>query len=99
MQADLEVRMAELQATSAAEQQKQQFEAAKFDAEKQFEREKLAEEARQRDLDRRQQMQIEMMKLQAQQAAAERERELKREQGFLNADVKMKTAKQPEKSK
>lgn len=98
MEADLQVKMAELQATSAAEQQKQQFEAAKFDAEKQFEREKLAEEARQKELDRRQQMQIEMMKLQAQQAAAERERELKREQGFLNADVKMKTAKQPAKS-
>lgn len=95
MQADLEVKMAEMQ-------QSMQLEAQKID----FEREKLAEEARQKDMDRRLKLQVETMKIEAQERAAERQaqaareaNQIKREDGERNAAVKMATAKQPAKEK
>ncbi len=98
MQADLEVKMAEMQAAERGEAQKQAFEAAKFDAEQQLDRERMAEEARQKDLDRRQQFLIEQMKIDAQRAAAAESNALAREQGQQNNAVKMATAKQPAKT-
>lgn len=93
MQADLEVKMAEFQKDSQLAAQQLNFE-----------REKLAEEARQKDLDRRMTLQVEMMKIEAQERAAERQAEaqaeanqIKREDGERNAAVKMATAKQPAK--
>jgi hypothetical protein len=83
MQADLQVKMAELQKSEAAQAQQNQFDQIK-----------LAEESRQKQLDREHQMQIEMMKLDAQ-------RQMHRETAMLTAhtneqnnQVKRDTAKQ-----
>lgn len=83
MQADLQVKMAELQKDQAAQAQ-----------EIQFQREKLAVDAQQKQLDREHQMQIEMMKIDAQ-------RQMHRESAMLTAhtneqnnQVKRDTAKQ-----
>jgi hypothetical protein len=69
MQADLVVKDKELQNQLTIEAGKMQLE-----------REKMAEEARQKELDRRQQYQIEMLKLNAQREAAQEANQVKREQ-------------------
>jgi D-ribose pyranose/furanose isomerase RbsD len=89
MAADLEVKMAEFQATMASEQQKLQFE-----------REKLAEEARQKDLDREQQLRIEMMKMRAQSEAQQQQlshedKSKKREGRAKQNDALIKAGKDP----
>lgn len=81
MDADLQVKMAEMQATSQAEMQKQQFEAQKVSAEIGFEREKLAVEARMKERELEIKMQIELLKIEAQRAAAAEQNQLAREQG------------------
>jgi hypothetical protein len=88
MEADIQVEVAKLRSEMAKEAQRIQFE-----------REKLAEEARQAQLDRQHEFAIEDMRLDAQQAAAAEANQIKREDGERNAAVKMATAKQPAKEK
>lgn len=88
MEADLQVKAADMQKDIQLEERRIQFE-----------REKLAEEARQRDLDRRQQFMIEQMKIEAQARAQAEANAVKREDGERNAAVKMATAKKPEPAK
>jgi hypothetical protein len=88
MEADLQVEVAKMRSEMAKEGQRLQFE-----------RQKLAEEARQAQLDRQHEFAIEDMRLDAQQAAAAEANQIKREDGERNAAVKMATAKQPAKEK
>ena len=88
MEADLQVKMAEMQKEQIAEAQRIDFE-----------REKLAEEARQKDLDRQHQLIIEQMKIAAHERAQAEANAIKREDGERNAAVKMATAKKPEQAK
>jgi hypothetical protein len=88
MEADVQVKTAEMQ-------KDMQLEAQRIN----FEREKLAFEASEKDKDRRLQLAIEQMKINAQQAAAAEANQIKREDGERNAAVKMATAKQPAKEK
>jgi hypothetical protein len=95
MEADLQVKDKELQRDLVIADQEQAFE-----------REKLAEESRQKELDRQQQMKIELLKIEQASVNAERQRKHDAEQGIedrafnaSNADkdreVKKATAKQP----
>ena len=79
MEADLQTKMADLQVQTTKDKQTQEFESEKFVAQAQLDRERMAEEARQKDLDRQQQMRIEMMKIDAQERAAERAAEAAKE--------------------
>lgn len=83
MQADLQVKMAEMQKNAEAEAQKQQLEYAR-----------LAEESRQKELDRQHQMQIEMMKINAQREAAQEANQLQRDKSNQDAAVKTQIAQQ-----
>lgn len=88
MQADLQVKMAEMQKNSEAEAQKQQFEYAK-----------MAEEARQRELDRQHQLTIETMKINAQRASAQESNALAAHTNEQNNAVKVQTSQQKQKAK
>jgi hypothetical protein len=83
MQADLQVKSAELQKNSETEAQKQQLEYTR-----------LAEDSRQRELDRQHQMQIEMMKIEAQQQMHRESAMLTAHTNEQNNQVKVQTAKQ-----
>ncbi|TGR82799.1 hypothetical protein EN866_34575 [Mesorhizobium sp. M2D.F.Ca.ET.223.01.1.1] len=83
MQADLQVKMAELQKSEAAQAQQNQFDQIK-----------LAEESRQKQLDREHQMQIEMMKLDAQKQMHRESAMLTAHTNEQNNQVKRDTAKQ-----
>ena len=72
MQADLQTAEADRQSQMQIEAQKQAFEAEKFVATQQLEREKLAMEAQQKELDRQQAWALEMKKIEAQERNAER---------------------------
>lgn len=87
MEADVQVKMTEMQTNA-------QLEAQKFD----FEREKMAFDAAEKDKDRHLQLVIKQMEIDAQARAAAEANQIKREDGERNAAVKMATAKQPEKS-
>jgi hypothetical protein len=88
MEADVQVKMAEMQADA-------QLKAQEFD----FEREKMAFDAAEKDKDRRLQLMIKQMEIDAQARAAAEANQIKREDGERNAAVKMATAKQPAKEK
>jgi hypothetical protein len=83
MQADLQVKMAELQKSEAAQAQQNQFDQIK-----------LAEESRQKQLDRDHQMQIETMKIAAQQQMHRESAMLTAHTNEQNNQVKRDTAKQ-----
>jgi hypothetical protein len=88
MEADLVIKRAEMEKDAALEAQRIAFE-----------REKMAEEGRQRDLDRRQQFVIEQMKIEAQERAAARAEETKRSLGVMADNTKQQQVKAQAKAK
>lgn len=106
MQAGIEKERAQMEADLVVKDKELQNQLAVEAGKLQLERERMAEESRQKDLDRRLTLQVEMMKIEAQERSAERQaqaaresNQLQREQGERDAAVKVKIAQQEPKPK